>query len=206
VRLRRCCGNLAGHGSPVGPERDGFTAGGGDQVCTDRCGVRARIWAGYRRQGLDIQGYGRRATWSIWTTRVLSRSCRRRGTARPADAADPATRNGTTPAAAAHQRTGRLRPRAQRHGLLLHARYLHRWHRPSLMSLRGRPVAVTGRDLLPARRYPAGLRASQTVRLVRTVRSSRADRARARASSSAMSPALSLSSRPCRARQRVTVA
>jgi putative Mn2+ efflux pump MntP len=54
--------------------------------------------------------------------------------------------------------------------------------------------------------YPAGLRASQTVRLVRTVRSSRADRAGARASSSAMSPALSLSSRPCRARQRVTMA
>ena len=54
--------------------------------------------------------------------------------------------------------------------------------------------------------YPAGLRASQTVRLVRTVRSSRADRAGARVSSSAMSPALSLSSRPCRARQRVTMA
>ena len=58
----------------------------------------------------------------------------------------------------------------------------------------------------PARRYPAGLRASQTVRVVRTVRSSRADRAGARASSSAMSPALSLSSRACRARQRVTMA
>src|SRR6185437_13285720 len=55
-------------------------------------------------------------------------------------------------------------------------------------------------------RYPAGLRASQTVRLVRTVRSSRADRAGARASSSAMSPALSLSSRPCRARQKVAMA
>ena len=54
--------------------------------------------------------------------------------------------------------------------------------------------------------YPAGLRASQTIRLVRTVRSSRADRAAVRASSSAMSPALSLSSRPCRARQRVTMA
>ena len=52
----------------------------------------------------------------------------------------------------------------------------------------------------------ACLRASQTVRLVRTVRSSRADRAGARASSSAMSPALSLSSRPCRARQKVTMA
>jgi hypothetical protein len=69
--------------------------------------------------------------------------------------------------------------------------------------------------LLPARRCPAvfgqpgylaGLRASQTVRLVRTVRSSRGDRAGARASSYAMSPALSLSSRPCRARQKVTMA
>ena len=54
--------------------------------------------------------------------------------------------------------------------------------------------------------YPAGLRASQTVRLVRTVRSSREGKARARASRSAMSPALSLSSRPCRARQSVTMA
>lgn len=58
----------------------------------------------------------------------------------------------------------------------------------------------------PAPGYPAGLRASQTVRLVRTVRSLRAGRVVARASRSAMSPALSLSSRPCRARQRVTVA
>ena len=56
----------------------------------------------YRPTGLICQGYGRRATWSI-------------GTARPAGAADPATRKGTTPAAAAHRRAGQQRPRAQRH-------------------------------------------------------------------------------------------
>jgi hypothetical protein len=60
--------------------------------------------------------------------------------------------------------------------------------------------------LSPAQRYPAGLRASQTVRLVRTVRSSRAYMVGARASRSAMSLALSLSSRPCRARLRVIMA
>src|SRR5436309_7648192 len=37
---------------------------------------------------------------------VLHRSCRRRGTARPAGAPDPATRKETTPAAAAHRRAG----------------------------------------------------------------------------------------------------
>ena len=84
------------------------------------------------------------------------------------------------------------------------------------MGKAGRAVAVTGSGASPRTTlsggscgqpgYPAGLRASQTVRLVRTVRSSRADRTGARASSSAMSPALSLSARPCRARQSVTIA
>jgi predicted ATPase len=71
-------------------------------------------------------------------------------------------------------------------------------HRLASQTTRTHPASLSDCHL--------GLRASQTVRLVRTVRSSWAARAGARASSSAMSPALSLSCRPCRARQRVTMA
>src|SRR5260370_37096775 len=45
----------------------------------------------------------------------------------------------------------------ERYGLLLHARYLHRWHRPSLMSLRGRPVAITRRGSSPRTTLSGGL-------------------------------------------------
>jgi len=88
---------LAGPDLPVGDRvslRRSWHASSRPRVA--RCQLQ-NVTVGGR--GLISGGYGRRATWSIWIIRRSSSSWRRRCTARPSGAVDPATRTGTTLAA-----------------------------------------------------------------------------------------------------------